>query len=220
MNQKVLLLSIFFSSILLITSDLYSSNKKKPAKVAISQNTTLLDKDSFSEKICDYKSNPTEWKYLGDKPAIIDFYADWCGPCKVIAPRLEDVAAEYIDSIYVYKVNIDEQPELAAMFNIRSIPTLLFIPLVDNPQITQGVLPKETLVEAVKSVLLRTDTIEDEEIDTVDETIDNSTAEEVESLDIEIEETETPNENIMATKETSKNGFKRSKANIKDFKQK
>ncbi len=101
-----------------------------------------------------YETNPTEWKYLGDKPALIDFYASWCGPCKALAPVLEELAAEYGDSIYIYKVNTEEEQELAAAFGIRSIPTLLFIPTSGKPQIAQGALPKASLKEAIDKVLL------------------------------------------------------------------
>lgn len=87
-----------------------------------------LTKEEFLKKVVDYENNPTEWKYLGDKPAIVDFYADWCGPCKMIAPILEELAAEYKDRIVIYKVNTEQEQELAAVFGIRSIPTLLFYP--------------------------------------------------------------------------------------------
>ena len=116
--------------------------------------TIELTKADFLKKVADYETNPTEWKYLGDKPALIDFYASWCGPCKMVAPILEELAAEYGDSIYIYKVNTEEEQELAAAFGIRSIPTLLFIPTSGKPQIAQGALPKASLKEAIDKVLL------------------------------------------------------------------
>ena len=116
--------------------------------------TIHLTKSEFLTKVVDYEKNPNEWKYLGDKPAIIDFYASWCGPCKMLAPVLEELAAEYGDSIYIYKIDTEQEQELAAAFNIRSIPTLLFVPMSGAPQLAQGALPKATLKDAIDKVLL------------------------------------------------------------------
>lgn len=116
--------------------------------------TIHLTKADFLKKVANYETNPTEWKYLGDKPCIIDFYASWCGPCKMVAPILEDLAKEYDGKIYIYKVNTEEEQELAAAFGIRSIPTILFCPVGKAPQMAQGALPKETLKKAISEVLL------------------------------------------------------------------
>ena len=116
--------------------------------------TIALNKADFLKKVADYENNPETWKYLGDKPALVDFYASWCGPCKALAPVLEELAAEYGDSIYIYKINTEEEQELAAAFGIRSIPTLLFIPKDGKPQMAQGALPKASLKEAIDKVLL------------------------------------------------------------------
>ena len=107
------------------------------------------------EKVVNYEQNPNEWKFLGDKPAIIDFYASWCGPCKAFAPVLEEVAEEYKGVIDVYKVITENEEELAAVFNIRSIPTILFIPVNGQPQIVTGAMPKPQLIEAIERVLLQ-----------------------------------------------------------------
>jgi thioredoxin len=114
-----------------------------------------LTKAEFISKVANYEANPSEWKYLGDKPCIIDFYASWCGPCKTIAPILEDLAKEYDGQIYVYKVNTEEEQELAGAFGIRSIPTLLFCPMVGAPQMAQGAMPKESFKQAITEVLLK-----------------------------------------------------------------
>lgn len=113
-----------------------------------------LTKATFMEKVANFEANPKEWKYLGDKPCIIDFYADWCGPCKAVAPILEELAKTYDGQIYVYKINTDEEQELAGAFGIRSIPSLLFVPMNDKPQMSVGALPKAQMVEAINTILL------------------------------------------------------------------
>ncbi len=117
--------------------------------------TIHLTKADFLKKVANYEQSPDKWVYLGDKPCIVDFYASWCGPCKVIAPILEDLANEYKEDIYIYKVDTEKEPELAAAFGIRSIPTLLFCPLGENPQVAKGALPKDTFKEAIDKVLLK-----------------------------------------------------------------
>ncbi len=116
--------------------------------------TVHLTKTDFLEKVANYESNPSEWKYLGDKPAIIDFYADWCQPCKMVAPILEELAQEYKDDIYIYKVNTEQEQELAGAFGIRSIPSILFVPMEGQPQMAMGALPKASFKEAIDQVLL------------------------------------------------------------------
>ncbi len=128
---------------------------KEPTKKETKMKTIHLNKIDFLKKVANYEANPGEFKYLGDKPALIDFYADWCGPCKVIAPILEDLAAEYDGEVYIYKINTEEEQELAALFGIRSIPSLLFIPMDEQPQMAQGALPKSALKEAIDKVLLK-----------------------------------------------------------------
>ncbi len=114
-----------------------------------------LTKEDFLTKVANYETNPSEWKYLGDKPAIIDFYADWCGPCKSIAPVLEELASEYNEKIYIYKVDTEAEQELAGAFGIRSIPSLLFVPMTGAPQMAQGAMPKSSFKEAIENVLLK-----------------------------------------------------------------
>ncbi|MBP6260072.1 MAG: thioredoxin [Paludibacter sp.] len=117
--------------------------------------TIHLTKAEFLTKVANYEANPTEWKYLGDKPCIIDFYASWCGPCKTIAPILEDLAKEYDGQIYIYKIDTEKEQELAAAFGIRSIPTILFCPVGENPQMAQGAMPKDAFKQAIEEVLLK-----------------------------------------------------------------
>lgn len=154
---------IIFASLLLATTltacagnntenKTQSNNTTKESK---KMGTIHLTKAEFLSKVANYEANPNEWKYLGDKPCIIDFYASWCGPCKTIAPILEDLAKEYDGQIYIYKVNTEEEQELAAAFGIRSIPTLLFCPLNEVPQMAQGAMPKEAFKQAIEEVLLK-----------------------------------------------------------------
>jgi thioredoxin 1 len=112
----------------------------------------FLTKDTFISKVFNYETNK-EWKFEGEIPCIIDFYADWCGPCKMVAPILEDLAKEYNGKLNVYKIDTEAEQELASVFGIRSIPSLLFVPKEGQPQMAMGALPKETFVKAFKDVL-------------------------------------------------------------------
>ncbi len=116
--------------------------------------TEHLTKQTFLEKIFNYEKNK-DWKYEGELPSIIDFYADWCGPCKMVAPVLEELSEEYKGQINIYKIDTEEEQELAAAFGIRSIPSILFIPKDKQPQMAQGALPKEALKEIIADVLLK-----------------------------------------------------------------
>ena len=131
-----------------------SEDNNEVTKTENKMNTIKLNKADFLAKVVNYETNPNEWKYLGDKPAIIDFYADWCGPCRSVAPVLEELAGEYSDKIYIYKVDTDKEQELAGLFGIRSIPSILFIPMDGQPQMAQGALPKAELKRAIDEFLL------------------------------------------------------------------
>jgi len=120
--------------------------------IAHAQKPIHIDEATFKKDVFDYE-NATEWKYLGDKPAIVDFYADWCGPCKRIAPIMEELAEEYDGKIVIYKVNTDKNRNLAAAFGIQSIPSILFIPMEGKPTMGQGAYPKETFERAIKEIL-------------------------------------------------------------------
>ena len=111
-----------------------------------------LTKESFKEKVHDYVANK-EWNFKGELPCIIDFYADWCGPCKMVAPVLEELSNEYAGKVNVYKVNTEEQQELAAAFGIRSIPSILFCPKGEQPQMSVGALSKQGFKDVIKDVL-------------------------------------------------------------------
>lgn len=112
----------------------------------------LLTKESFKTKVFDFEKNK-EWKFAGDKPAIVDFYADWCGPCKMLAPIFEDLSKEYAGKVDFYKLDTEKEQEIAGMFGIRSIPTIMFMKPDDNePQVIQGALPKPQLKEVIEQV--------------------------------------------------------------------
>ena len=111
-----------------------------------------LNMDTFKSKVFDFEKN-TDWKFEGDKPAVIDFYADWCGPCKMVAPILEELSKEYEGKIDIYKVDTEAEQELAGLFGVRSIPSILFIPMSDKPQMAAGALPKDTFKQAFADVL-------------------------------------------------------------------
>jgi thioredoxin len=128
-----------------MTASYSDANEGKPLKI---------NRQQFIEMVYDYETNPNDWVYEGSLPAIVDFYADWCAPCRIIAPILDELAKEYESKIIIYKVDTEREKDLARAFNIRSIPTLLFIPAEGRPQISQGALPKETLKQVIDNFLL------------------------------------------------------------------
>lgn len=114
-----------------------------------------LTKEEFLKKVVDYEGHPEGWKYLGDKPCVVDFYADWCGPCKMVAPVLEQLADEYEGKVDFYKVNTEHEHDLATRFNIRSIPSLMFCPMHGHAQMAKGALGKDVLKKAIEDILLK-----------------------------------------------------------------
>ncbi|MEZ5018502.1 MAG: thioredoxin [Flavipsychrobacter sp.] len=119
--------------------------------------TVQLTTAEFKEKVFDYENNK-EWKYTGALPAIIDFYADWCGPCKMVAPILEDLSNEYDGKLIIYKVDTEVEQELSAVFRIQSIPSILFIPTEGQPMMQPGALPKHVLKEIIEEHLVKENT--------------------------------------------------------------
>ena len=115
--------------------------------------TEHLTRDTFIEKVFDYEKNQ-EWKYQGELPCLIDFWAPWCGPCRMVGPVVDELSKEYEGKVNFYKVNTDEEQELAQIFGIRSIPSILFVPKEGQPKMSVGALPKEAMKEAVEKELL------------------------------------------------------------------
>jgi thioredoxin len=156
MKNLVFILAIATFSFYSCNSGQAKNNKKEKAEPTTAQvqtvadnpsaNTSqaeggaiLLSKNVFLEKVWDYNNSPQEWKYKGDKPAIIDFYADWCGPCKIASPILEEISHEYAGQIYVYKIDTEKERELASVFGIRGIPAFLYIPVEGQPVMMSGI---------------------------------------------------------------------------------
>ena len=163
MRRKIILM-LMFAAITFIScgnstdKEKQTEEEQKNSTINKKENkmkTINLSKSEFLTKVMNYEQNPQEWKYLGDKPCIIDFYADWCGPCKMVAPLLEELAKEYDGEIYVYKIDTEKEQELAQAFGIRSIPSLLFVPMNEQPQMVMGALPKSELKKAIDDILLK-----------------------------------------------------------------
>ena len=151
MKRKIFL-SLIISSLFLVTCKSENGSSSRTDKNSNSP-VIQLTNASFKKEIFNYEANK-KWKYEGSKPAIIDFYADWCGPCRQLSPIVEELAREYAGKIIVYKVNTDQEATLAQSMGISGLPTLLFIPASGSPQISTGLIPKESLIKAVNEVLL------------------------------------------------------------------
>lgn len=124
-------------------------------KVANSGEVIAMDKAMFINNVFDFQQKAAVWKYKGTKPAIIDLYADWCGPCRQTAPIMKELAKEYAGKIVIYKVNVDKEKELAALFNATSIPLFVYIPLNGEPQLMRGAADKATFKKAIDEFLLK-----------------------------------------------------------------
>ncbi len=123
----------------------------QPTVAATSFQTEKLTRAEFERKVADL--NADEWKYLGEKPCVIDFYADWCGPCKQLSPLLDKAVSSFEGRVLLYKINVDEERELAAAFGIRSIPMLLYVPMDGVPQASVGLTDESSIVSTIQKVL-------------------------------------------------------------------
>lgn len=147
MGKRNLCKAVMMCLLLGLSSCLFAADNNKVGTVK------HLNKAEFKKLVVNVDAEG--WNYLGDKPCIVDFYASWCGPCRMISPYLDDLAKEYKDKIYIYKINVDEEKELAGYFGASSIPLLIFIPKNGQPQASRGALPKEEIKNAIETVLLK-----------------------------------------------------------------
>ena len=149
--KKILLIAAIAVIAIVIYSFAVPQNEKKdkPEKGVVIQ----MNNDLYLKNVADYK-NSKEWKFKGDKPVVIDFYADWCGPCRMVAPLMKELAKEYEDQIVIYKVNVDNESELTSALGIKNLPTILFIPKKGDPQVIVGSADKSTFKRAIDQVLL------------------------------------------------------------------
>ena len=144
---------LFIVSLMFLTANCFKTSiNAQPANNAEGE-VVLLSKAEFLEKVFNYEKQSKEWIYEGTKPCIIDFYADWCGPCRLIAPIMKELAAEYKDDVIFYKIDVDVETELAAVFGVNSIPMILFIPVEGQPRAALGALPKAKIVEQINVIL-------------------------------------------------------------------
>lgn len=151
--RNFIILTSLGLTLLLSNCNAANPEKSKSVNTPTSGTVIALTNEVFKQKVFNYEVNK-QWKYEGKLPAIIDFYATWCGPCKQLSPRVEEIAKEYAGKVIVYKVDTDQEQMLSQSLGIRSLPTLLFIPVTGQPQATMGALPKETIEKSIQEVLL------------------------------------------------------------------
>ena len=155
--KRIINLTLLFSLLAMLSCG--STSSKQPTSATNSNGVTeggkpiQLNKQTFLKRVYDFEKSPQNWVYAGDKPCIIDFYADWCGPCKMIAPYLDEIAGKYNGKVYVYRVNVDNEQELAQKFGLQSIPAVLFCPMTGKPTMMTGARPKEDFNAATEAII-------------------------------------------------------------------
>jgi len=155
MKRTSILMLALLSIMLYSCNNTSKKNDETVNKVINQGNVSQLDKAGFLDKIMDYEKNPNTWIFKGEKPCVVDFYADWCRPCKMVAPIMEELAKEYEGKINIYKVNVDNEKELSQYFKIESIPAILFIPKDGEPSLQAGAMTKEQYKQIFDELLLK-----------------------------------------------------------------
>jgi thioredoxin len=165
MKKLSFLFAILLSATLIGCSNVIGSNEgvdTDGTKKSVSGDASSADElkpeyltyDTFIEKVWDFEQNPQEWVYEGDVPCVIDFYADWCRPCRMVAPIMDDLAKEYDGKVKIYKIDVDKEKRLASVFQVRSIPAVLFSPMEGRPMMQAGALPKDQYIKIIEENLL------------------------------------------------------------------
>ena len=158
--KKISVITFATAIMILSACNSIGGNKNEgPATETVEGTVTRMNTEMFKKLVWDFQKNPAEFIFTGDQPIVIDFYADWCRPCKMVAPIMEELAKEYQGKVRIYKVNTDEEGELSRLFNIRSIPAILYVPKNGKPQMSVGLSGKETYVKTIQDLLLANDTI-------------------------------------------------------------
>jgi len=153
--KKFSIIAVTLSMLVFVACNSVGGNKTESASTIIKEGVVnQMNTDMFRKLVYDYQKNPKDWKYEGSLPCIVDFYADWCRPCKMVAPIMEDLAQTYKGKLVFYKVNIDQEKELSQMFNIQSIPAILYIPASGKPQMSVGMSGKDDYIQQIQSLLL------------------------------------------------------------------
>lgn len=146
--------TVFVAALALLTGMTACAQNRSGSKNDKSMKAIELNAEEFRKQVYDYEKNPDDWKYEGELPAVIDFYATWCGPCKMMAPVMETLAGEYEGRVRIYKIDVDKEQRLAALFGVRSIPTFLFIPKTGKPQHAMGAMDISQMRKLIDSTLL------------------------------------------------------------------
>ena len=154
--KKYSFLAVVLLMVAFVSCSSVGGDKKETAASGLKEGAVnQISTEMFRTLVYDNQKTPTEWIYAGTQPCIIDFYADWCRPCKMVAPIMEDLAMQYKGKVVFYKVNIDQEKELAQMFNIQSIPAILYVPANGKPQMAVGMSSKEEYIQQIQSLLLK-----------------------------------------------------------------